>query len=171
MTVILWLLRHAHALDNPPPGGRDRDRALSRRGEREATDLGRQIAAREIPGDVPDLVICSPAVRTRSTAELAFTKVASPISRDKRLYQATPDDVLDIVREIPDEIRVMAVVGHNPTIHGLALDLATDAGADHPASAFYPPATLCVLEFPAEGFSSLEWGTGELIQHRVPEAI
>ena len=44
----LWLLRHAKAVTDPPPGGSDFDRVLAPRGRRDATALGRLFAG---PGE------------------------------------------------------------------------------------------------------------------------
>ena len=43
-TRILWLLRHAKAVTDPPPGGSDFDRVLAPRGRRDAAALGRLFA-------------------------------------------------------------------------------------------------------------------------------
>src|SRR5580698_2894296 len=73
----LWLLRHAKAVADPPPGGDDFDRVLSPRGRRDAEALGRLIG----PSgkglglgkiQLPAVAFVSPAARTTTTAELVL---------------------------------------------------------------------------------------------------
>ena len=68
----LWLLRHAKAVADPPPGGEDFARVLAPRGRRDAEALGRLIG----PGGkglglgkvrLPQVVLSSPAARTAAT--------------------------------------------------------------------------------------------------------
>ena len=65
----LYLLRHAKSSWDHP-GLRDHQRPLSSRGRRAAPAMGEHMAAQEW---VPDLVLCSDAVRTRETWALVET--------------------------------------------------------------------------------------------------
>ncbi len=166
MPRTLWLLRHFEAVDNPPAGGRDRDRRLTARGLAAARALGAAIAAGEIGSPPPSYVLSSPAARTTATAEGAFGSLDPPpaLAVDRRLYHATPDDVLEIVRELPDEIDVVGVVGHNPTVHCLSLDLVDEEAlvGPHPATAKYPPGTLSVIILPIRAWAEAAWSQGVL---------
>jgi phosphohistidine phosphatase len=166
MAKHLWLLRHAKAVEHPPPGGRDRDRKLSSRGERDAEALGAVLRSAGLGHELPDYVVSSPASRTYATATRAFHQLAPavPIATDQRLYRATPDDVLEIVRQLPDEVQCACVVGHNPTIHCLSLDLVAEAIEDepHPGAAQYPPGTLSVIMLPVGSWAKCSWGEGRL---------
>ena len=70
MAVTLWLVRHAKAVDQPPPGGRDRDRTLASRGEAEAAALAEFLESSTL--HLPPTVLVSPAARTHATAATAF---------------------------------------------------------------------------------------------------
>ena len=64
-----------------------------------------------------------------------------------------PTTSLEILRELPElDEPVVAVVGHNPTIHCLSLDLVSELSLDgpHPALNAYPPGTLSIIELPIE---------------------
>jgi phosphohistidine phosphatase len=163
MAKMLWLLRHFHAVSEPLSGGRDRDRRLSSKGAAAARELGGLLAEGAIDLPLPECVLVSPAVRTRSSAEGVFQDRAELIG-DARLYHATPDDVLDIVRELPDELTVVGIVGHNPTIHCLSLDLVTEHTLEgaHPAATSYPPGTLSIVELPIDRWAEASFGEGAL---------
>jgi phosphohistidine phosphatase len=135
-TRQLWILRHAKAAD-APRGGRDRDRPLADRGRRDATALGRRLAAGgpllDNPGLVrPDLVLCSAAVRTVQTVELILGQLGDRVPHDTytSLYEAEPDTVLRYLREVDEHARSVLVVGHNPTLFHLTLDLLTEGSDD-----------------------------------------
>lgn len=166
MARTLWLLRHAQAVNNPPPGGRDRDRRLSPRGEKQVVDLAEIVEGGGLGLGSPALILTSPATRTRATAEGVFARRGGDVAvaTDRRLYQATPDDLLDIIHEVPEEITSLGVVGHNPTIHCLVIDLVEVArpGGLAPPSRSYPPATLSVIEFDVASWEEISWSSGSL---------
>ena len=126
----LWLLRHGKAADHAAGGGPDRQRPLVARGKRDAGALGRRLAAGQgvlglegVP--VPELIVCSSAVRTRQTAELVNQGLDDRLAIEAyaSLYGATTDTALRYVREIDDGLRSALLVGHNPTMYQLAWEL------------------------------------------------
>ena len=172
MGRTLWLLRHAKTVEHPPPGGRDRDRRLSPRGERDADALCRSLKEGALGAPLPAFVIASPAARTQATAKRVFHSLdqSIPIATDQRLYHATPDDVLEIIRELPDDIESACIVGHNPTIQCLSLDLVAEQLRDepHPGAVRYPPGTLSIVEVPISRWGACTWGEGSLTVFRFP---
>jgi phosphohistidine phosphatase len=62
------------------------------------------------------VLICSPAVRTRETAELVLksSKLRVEERWDERIYEASLRDLLQVVSEIPDDKKVVILIGHNP---------------------------------------------------------
>jgi phosphohistidine phosphatase len=128
----LWLLRHAKAVTDPPPGGSDFDRVLAPRGRRDAAALGRLLAGdgeglgpalKGVP--LPQVALVSPAARTAQTAELALAGMAEPtqVRLVDELYAADPEEVLGVVRDLPDNVTSAMVVGHNPTAQALSQEL------------------------------------------------
>ena len=173
MAKVLWILRHAKALEEPPPGGSDRDRLLAPRGEREADGLGEALRSHYLDVAAPTSVVTSPAARTRATAERVFGNLTPsiPISLEHRLYSATPDDALEIISEFPEDMDVVALVGHNPTVQILSLDLVKEESGDdaHPGSLRYPPGTLSIVSLPISSWSDIYWGLGTLELFVQPE--
>jgi phosphohistidine phosphatase len=111
MTRRLVVLRHAKA--EPYGGEGDRQRSLTGRGRRDAAAVGAWLQARDL---VPQAVVCSPAVRTRET--LAAVRTASGLEMDafydERVYDASVDDLLDVVGGLWQDVETVLLVGHNP---------------------------------------------------------
>ncbi len=120
----LILLRHAKSAW--PVGIRDAQRPLSARGRRNAARFGNVLGS---DGVNPEVVIVSPATRTRETWDLVCGQSGIDpgiASFDDRLYAATWWDVLDVVRGIPADCARALVIGHNPAMEDLAGQLADD---------------------------------------------
>jgi phosphohistidine phosphatase len=125
---VLWLLRHAKAVVEPPPGGGDHERPLSAKGRRDADALGRRLGEdgdRLDLGAFPELVLCSTATRTRQTAERVMAELSQPppVEYLRVLYEASPADVVEQLHAVDAAVGSVMVVGHNPTIEILASTL------------------------------------------------
>jgi phosphohistidine phosphatase len=71
-------------------------------------------------------VLCSSALRTRETAELALAAF-SPLPRilfEDALYLAGPAALLKRLTQLEESAGAVLVVGHNPGLHELAITLA-----------------------------------------------
>lgn len=116
----LVVLRHAKS----DWSGDDEDiaRPLAKRGRRQAPDSGRWLNANL---DRIDLALVSPAERARSTWHLVAEELDAPpeMRLDERLYAASAGQLLGVVRELPDELHTVVVVGHNPGIEQLVARL------------------------------------------------
>jgi phosphohistidine phosphatase len=160
------LLRHAKA---DWPDVPDRDRPLADRGRLEAPAAGRWLAG---AGIVPRLVLCSPAVRTRETWKLAAGELPQRprTAYDERLYEATTGDLLAVLNGVDDEIPDVALVGHNPGMHGVADALAGHTEGDALARmrrGGFPTASVAVLEFEGS-WKSVEHGVARLTSYWAP---
>jgi len=150
----LYLLRHAKSSWNDA-SLRDFDRPLKDRGRKAAQRIGKRLAAEKLR--VP-LVISSPALRTRETAELVLKSSALRVEErfDERIYEASLRDLLQVVAEIPDEKQVVILIGHNPGFEEL-LAFLTGEGRRMPTCA------LAKIRFDVSwkdikaGKGSLEW--------------
>lgn len=113
----LVLLRHAKS-DWDATYSADHERPLNRRGTDSASAMGRVLAA---IGEVPDAVITSSAVRARSTAALVVEAAEWAVvpEANETLYGASPGEVVDVVRNQPEAIERLLVVGHEPTFSNL----------------------------------------------------
>jgi phosphohistidine phosphatase len=125
----LILLRHAKA--ETPGDIADYDRALTTRGDSDATAAGSWLADEKIR---PDLVICSPAKRTRQTWQHAAVALANgensrpmpEVHYEDDLYWGGRTEVFDLLRAVPETVRTVLVVGHNPTMSEVSALLMPD---------------------------------------------
>jgi phosphohistidine phosphatase len=125
--VILYLLRHAKS-DWDDPDLEDHKRPLAPRGERDAKKMAKHLRRARIK---PALVLCSSAKRARQTVELLASALGkgTETSYEDDLYGADEKDLLKRLNQVPDGVKSVMLVGHNPTMQQLALALAA-SGAD-----------------------------------------
>jgi phosphohistidine phosphatase len=120
----LILLRHAKAAPERV-GGSDHDRALTPAGVAAATIIG---AAMRQAGLAPEVVLVSSAVRTQQSfdaLERADVWEERPnMDSVPALYMAPATRIRDLLRDLPETVRSAMVIGHNPGLHELALQLA-----------------------------------------------
>jgi phosphohistidine phosphatase len=107
----LILFRHAKAVRQAALG--DKDRALERRGRETAERMGDWLRESNL---VPDLALVSDARRTRETFTLAAGRLGAPVpSRlEPRIYEASPESLLRLVRLTDPRVETLLLVGHNP---------------------------------------------------------
>ncbi|MFI6335292.1 SixA phosphatase family protein [Streptomyces sp. NPDC050535] len=163
----LVVLRHAKSAW--PIGVADHERPLGPRGLRDAPAAGRALAD---AGCLPDLALCSTAVRARQTGELAAAQwgTAPPVRLDGRLYGADAAELLAVVREVPDEVRTLLVIGHNPGLEELVLELAGDSLDDalDDVRTKFPTSAVAILAWHGGAWSELAPGAALLTDMIVP---
>ncbi len=112
--MLLFLVRHAHS----DPGDPDDLRPLSTRGRDEARAVAERLAAHATP---PRLVLSSPLLRARETAEAIATAVSADLRIDERLAPATTLELLsDAVARADGPV---AAVCHQPDCSEIELEL------------------------------------------------
>jgi len=115
----LTIIRHAKSSWEEPDCS-DIERPLSRRGLRNAPEMGARLAKRNW---LPDQLLVSTARRARDTATLIAIEVGfsrEQIMVNERLYLAEPSEWREIISALPGWISHAACVGHNPGITELA---------------------------------------------------
>jgi phosphohistidine phosphatase len=96
--------------------------------------MGKHLASRKVK---PDLIISSPALRAVTTAELIAREIGyeqNDIVIDDRLYAASQDNLLSVVRELDKKVDCVMLCGHNPEFTDLARRLS-DEISDMPTCA------------------------------------
>ena len=143
----LMLLRHAKT-ERAEPSERDRDRKLTKRGRGDAPVIGAYMAHHD---SVPDLALVSPAERARETWSLVAAAFDKPprTEIDDRIYNASPRKLLELVSE-PRKARKLLIIGHNPSLHEFALQLAASGNieAREQLRENLPTSGLVVMELP-----------------------
>ncbi|MEV6833663.1 histidine phosphatase family protein [Streptomyces sp. NPDC051133] len=163
----LVVLRHAKSAW--PEGVEDHRRPLAPRGLKDAPAAGRALAEAD---SLPDLALCSTAVRARQTWQLASAEWGTPpsVRYDHRLYAAGVPALLEVVRETPPEVETLLLVGHNPGLEELVLELAGD-GLDDTLDRVrtkFPTSALAVLTWRGTGWPALAPGVALLTSFTVP---
>ncbi len=167
----LMLLRHAKS-DWSSPGMPDRERPLNARGAGDARTMGVYLARH---GLVPDRILCSPAERTRQTVE-ALAKgwpAAVEVAYSDRLYEATPETIISLIRAAAPEVHGLLVIGHNPGLQEAARMLIA-AGDIEPRERLhekFPTAALAVIDFPIDAWGKLHRQSGRLDRFVTPRWI
>jgi phosphohistidine phosphatase len=159
----LHLLRHAKS--GYPGGVEDRERPLSKRGREAARRVGGALPA--LLGRV-DLVLCSSALRTRETADLALAGFAPRprILFEDGLYLANWTALLRRLRGLDEACGSVLLVGHNPGLHELAIALAATGAPLYAAMASgkFPTTARASFEIASE-WAALERSRNALVDY------
>ncbi|HIK46914.1 MAG TPA: histidine phosphatase family protein [Leptolyngbyaceae cyanobacterium M65_K2018_010] len=155
MTKTLIFFRHGKS-DWEASFDRDRDRPLAERGISAAKAMGKLLAAMD---KVPDFALTSPALRAKTTLELAIKAGgwACPTAIAEDLYEAEVDQVLEVIQQQSDDYASLMLVGHEPTWS------ATIAALMGGGTLRVPTAALAALEFEVSTWSQVAVGGGTLL--------
>jgi phosphohistidine phosphatase len=160
----LTLLRHAKSGDDGAVL-RDFDRPLNAKGRRAARTIGRHMRDAALRFDA---VIASPATRVAETLEEVESGYGGALRPqwERRIYLATPDELLDVVQAAPEDAESILLVGHNPGLEQLVLMLVPQS-ADGPRDEIkvkYPTATLAEMTFAVDHWADVGQGRGDLVR-------
>jgi phosphohistidine phosphatase len=166
---ILTLLRHAKSTWDDPVA-RDFDRPLNRRGRKAAHAIGTEM--RRL-GLCFDAVIASPAIRVEETLAEVEVGYGSALGAafDRRIYLATTETLLELVRCAEEAADRLLLVGHNPGLESLAMELTRGGGLRDEAAIKYPTGTLAEIELPAERWRDVSPATGRLARFIRPRDL
>jgi len=124
-TRALCLVRHAKS--DYPPGVLDFERPLAKRGRRDALAIGRWLGENFEPRA---RVLVSSATRTQQTWQLVMREFhhTGEVQFERAIYEASVDDLLEVLRSQDDDELNLVMVGHSPGLEGLALLLSANQG-------------------------------------------
>jgi phosphohistidine phosphatase len=134
---------------------KDIERPLNARGEKDAPEMGRLLLKKNI---IPGLIVSSPAVRARRTAELVAKKChyEKEIQYIDNLYMAEAPEILNCLSTLPDDVNQVLMISHNP---GLEYTLQLLTGKVESLST----STIVKISLPVEHWSEINTEThGEL---------
>lgn len=152
----LTLFRHAKT-ERDSLTGRDIDRQLNERGERDAPRMGEEIRRLELDFD---RILSSPAARAAQTAELAGLAPRF----DERIYDAPAGRLLAIAQEAEEATGRLMLVGHNPGFERLASMLT---GED----VEMPTGSLIEIELPIDSWSDAGTAPGRTVRFLKPKEL
>jgi phosphohistidine phosphatase len=165
------LILFRHAKSDHIQGVADLDRSLAERGREASPRMGQYL---KDEGLLPDLVLVSPAQRTRETWDLARPPLEPVAMRiEPRIYESPSSRLLDVVREADAGARVLMLVGHNPGMQELAMRLVGygDRYAFARLGQKYPTAAVAVLDFDSESWGEVTERSARLDRFVVPKDL
>ncbi len=139
----------------------DFERPLNERGVRDSRRLGGFVAEQ---GWEPRWVISSPALRASTTCDLVCDPLNVPstrIWRDRRVYEAGLQTLKNVIGETPDLPGRLFLIGHNPGLESLLLELCPDAPVMDSGKLF-TTANLARIGLPGR-WDDLSAGAGRLL--------
>jgi len=161
----LYLHRHAKS-DWGDKDLSDFERPLNKRGKKDAPAMGRHLAEKR--NAKPELIISSPAKRAIKTAKAIAKELNCPkekIRQELKIYEASVDDLLDIINGINDSYNSAMIFGHNPGFTYLAAQIS-DADIDN-----IPTCGVCRIDFDIDSWKEVKTRTGKIVFFDYPPNI
>ena len=116
-------MRHAKS-DWQSDASNDFDRPLAKRGKKDAPRMAQYLTTQQL---IPDYIIASSSKRTKQTAKLVCETMAladTQLHFDKTIYLASLDTLLSVLATIPEQVKRVMLIGHNPGLDELLLYLS-----------------------------------------------
>ena len=155
----ITLLRHGKS-ENPQTGVSDFDRALIKRGQQNADNVGKMMVRQKM---LPDLVLVSPAMRTKQTYEIASQNWPDiPMEFVDSLYEATANQLMYVIEERAGQSQNMLVIGHNPSLVVLLNRMVGSTHTDNNLS-YFPTCCIADIGFEADKVSDIDPEDGRLL--------
>ena len=153
----IYLIRHA---ESPwKKGEPDMNRTLSKKGKKDAITLSKQLLLK------PDLIISSPAIRTKQTI-IYFAKELNydlnKIDFEINIYEAPLSNLIKKVNLIDNNNNTTLLIGHNPGITLLANYLTGDSLSP------VEPCTTIKIELEIDNWNEIIAGIGQIVQILTP---
>ena len=153
----LLLIRHAKA--EKETSVKDFDRPLKYIGIQDAAFMADRLIENGIK---PQLIIASPALRTKTTAEIFAEHFSLPDSEyNKAIYEASQMALLRVVNAFPTGYDTVALVGHNPGIAQLLYYLTGQVKEVHTCTA-------TLIEFETDYWEEISEESGKMVYYSSP---
>jgi phosphohistidine phosphatase len=170
--LTLSLLRHAKSSWDMT-NVEDFSRPLAERGIKAAPLMGAYLIDNDLR---PDLILCSAAVRTRSTLDLVmpfFDPAPPALVYEEGLYLASASQLLNRLRNVSPRWSKVMMIGHNPGFHDFAKSLARDGDPELTAALAYkfPTAALAVITFDQPSWTKITLRSGHLSHFVTPSRL
>jgi phosphohistidine phosphatase len=156
----LLLMRHAKSSwkDTSVP---DHQRPLNKRGKRDAPWMGKLLRDESI---VLDAILCSTAIRAVETVKglLREYTFEGEIQYFEDLYQAGPETIIEILKQLPETVDAVIVIAHNPGLDEFLEIVCDECG-------HMPTACIAHIQYPIERWIDLRESTrGEIVHFWKP---
>jgi phosphohistidine phosphatase len=154
----LLLIRHAKATHES--GYVDFDRPLKQSGMQDSVLMATLLKGQL---QIPEIIITSPALRTKTTAEIFANHFKLPApDEDKRIYEASESTWVKVINSLPDEYDFIGIVGHNPGISQILYYLTSQLKE-------MPTCAVAVITFENDTWESISEEDGKLVHFDSPK--
>ncbi|HEX8018838.1 SixA phosphatase family protein [Mucilaginibacter sp.] len=154
----LLLIRHAKATHES--GYVDFDRPLKQSGMQDSVLMATLLKGQL---QIPQIIITSPALRTKTTAEIFANHFKLPVpGEDKRIYEASENTWVKVINSLPDEYDFIGIVGHNPGISQILYYLTSQLKE-------MPTCAVAVITFENDTWQSISEEDGKLVHFDSPK--
>ena len=132
----ILIVRHAQA-SYSFQGLKDFDRPLDKEGVKEANIMSEQLIKKIF---IPDYIISSGAKRALTTAKIISKHInykENNIDVDDSIYNSSYDQIIDVIKGVPDKYNKLMITGHNPTFHYLSQLLSNESIMSFPTCSMF----------------------------------
>lgn len=160
---LLTLIRHAKSSWNDGSLD-DFDRPLNPRGWKAARRIGRELKKKKIRFDV---CLASPAARVRETLDGlsdGYGQFGFPVRFEQAIYEASAANLLDLIKELPETVTEALLVGHNPGLQRLILELTRKGKLHEQVALKFPTAAVAVVKVEVPLWTDVQAGSASLVE-------
>lgn len=115
-----------------------------------------------------DQIISSPAVRAFETAKLLAGKIkykVAAIKKDERMYESNRLQLARVIKEMPEKVDTLMLVGHDPSMVNLLMHLT----AMHLEK--LPTSGIACIEFKMKSWAEISKKKGNLVYFVYPKKL
>ena len=161
----LYLLRHAKSSWDKPEL-RDFDRPLNTSGFRDAAIMATRLQTLLLEkGEQLGVILSSPALRTRTTAEIIAARlnmVPEQLQLEPQIYLASSGRLMQLIRRFDDSIAAALLVAHNPALTDFANEMSNSSIEN------IPTCGLVALQLPIMHWAEAQFGDARLLTEDFP---
>ena len=143
---------------------RDLNRPLNERGKKSAKMMGNYLAT---INEIPEKIICSTSLRTKSTAFLAIKKGNwnSQLELNENIYNSSKAIFFSIIKKQSPTIKKICIVGHEPSLSSF-INQTTNSRIMK-----FPTAAMARIDFVSDIWEKINFMNGKLIWLKKPKEI
>ena len=161
----LILIRHAKSSwkDKSLP---DHDRPLNKRGRRDAPLMASYLAESLVDKGLGiDALLCSTAVRAKTTADEFAEACGLPAQESNKLYTFDGSQLFAAARTYDDNLTSITIVGHNPALWEFTSDLTGEFIES------FPTCSIAIVHCKIDTWADIGSRCGELISFFSPKSL
>lgn len=150
----------------------DKDRILNSKGIEASKTIGKYLSNLDLQ---PNFVICSTAKRTFQTYQIIveFLKKEPELYLTDDLYQASFENIINIIKKTKNNYQNIMIIGHNPGIHNIVTYLINPSDKKPYLKLIqsYPTGAITRINFNIKKWSKINYQIGFLLDFTTPKML